>query len=140
MLTIREYVDADKGAIISLWQETGLSRKWNDPGKDIDFCTNGKASNLFVGVLDNAIIATIMTGHDGHRGVIYYLGVLPAHQGQGYGVKMVHYAEDWLRQHGVWKLNLMIREDNADVQNFYQSMGYEEEPRVVMSKRLETRT
>ena len=46
-------------------------------------------------------------------------------------------AEAWLRAHGVWKLNLMIRDGNEQVRGFYEALGYETEPRVVMSRRLE---
>jgi hypothetical protein len=40
---------------------------------------------------------------------------------------------------GVWKLNLMIRMDNAPVpvRDFYLGAGYEEEPRLVMARWLD---
>jgi hypothetical protein len=33
--TIRPFEDADEAAVVALWQRAGLTRPWNDPGKDI---------------------------------------------------------------------------------------------------------
>jgi hypothetical protein len=49
---------------------------------------------------------------------------------------MVRHGEEWLKELGVWKVNLMIRDDNASGRNFYQAIVCEEEPRIVMARRL----
>jgi len=136
-LSIRPFDKGDHQAVTDLWQACNLTRPWNDPAKDIGFCIASPASRLFVGEVKDELIASIMTGHDGHRGVIYYLAVHPKHQGKDFGRQMVRHAENWLKDLGVWKVNLMIRDDNEPVRSFYQAIGYEEEPRIVMSRRLE---
>lgn len=135
-LSIRPFKEGDKSPVIQLWTDCDLTRAWNDPAKDIDFCLKSPTSELFVGETGDDLIASIMTGHDGHRGVIYYLAVDPGHQGNDFGRQMVRYAENWLKERGVWKVNLMIRDDNEKVREFYLSIGYEEEPRIVMARRL----
>ena len=49
---------------------------------------------------------------------------------------MVEAAEDWLRARGVVKAQLMVRETNTKVVSFYEKLGFEETPRVVMAKWL----
>lgn len=49
---------------------------------------------------------------------------------------MMAAAEAWLRARGAPKLLLMVREDNAKVTAFYQSLGYSLEPRLVLAKWL----
>ncbi len=49
---------------------------------------------------------------------------------------MVRYAENWLAGQGVRKVELMIRDDNNHVRTFYKRVGYEIEPRIVMSRWL----
>ncbi len=49
---------------------------------------------------------------------------------------MVHHAEDWLAGQGIRKVELMIRDDNEPVRMFYERVGYETEPRIVMSRWL----
>ena len=48
-------------------------------------------------------------------------------------------AEDWLRTHGIAKLMLMVRPDNTKVQAFYETLGYDEQERVVFAKWLDGR-
>jgi ribosomal protein S18 acetylase RimI-like enzyme len=45
-------------------------------------------------------------------------------------------AEQWLQDRGVVKAQLMVRETNTGVVSFYEHVGYEVAPRVVMSKWL----
>ncbi|WP_374468693.1 GNAT family N-acetyltransferase, partial [Ferrovibrio sp.] len=83
------------------------------------------------------IVASVMTGHDGHRGWLYYLAVEPSIQKSGFGRTMVTAAEDWLRARGVPKVMLMVRPENERVRAFYDALGYLEEPRVIFSRRLD---
>ena len=77
-----------------------------------------------------------MVGHDGHRGTVYYVCVDPERRNEGLGRAIMDAAEHWLRDRGVWKLNLMVRAENQDVVEFYTSLGYSVEERVNMAKRL----
>ena len=136
-LTIAEIADADVDEIIALWQAAGLTRPWNDPQRDIAFARASADSTILVGRHGGTITACAMAGHDGHRGTVYYLGVSPAAQGHGFGRQMMVAVEDWLRARGVWKINLMVREDNSAVTGFYDALGYAREPRVVFARVIE---
>ncbi len=137
-LRIEPFQEGDTAAVVALWQACGLVRPWNDPGHDIAFCTATPHSVLFVGrrpVVGN-LVATVMVGHDGHRGWMYYLAVAPAAQGAGLGRAMVGHAEAWLEETGAPKVQLMIRAENEAVSRFYQALGYRTETVVVMSRWL----
>ena len=77
-----------------------------------------------------------MLGHDGHRGWLYYVASSPRTRGSGIGRQMIQAAEEWLRQRGVLKAQLMVRETNTKVVSFYEHLGFEVTPRVLMSKWL----
>lgn len=126
----------DIPAIVSLWQQAGLVRPWNDPEKDIAFARNSGHGEILVGREQGVLVASVMVGHDGHRGVVYYLAVDPDHQKKGLGRMMMQSAENWLKARGVWKLNLMIRAENDMVRSFYEALGYQPEERIVMARRL----
>ena len=85
----------------------------------------------------DTIMASVMVGHDGYRGAIYYLAGDPAQQRQGLGARMIAEAENWLKRQGVWKLNLMVRQENTRLQNIYARLGFSEDRVVALSKRLE---
>jgi ribosomal protein S18 acetylase RimI-like enzyme len=138
-LAIAPIVDADVADVIALWQACQLTRPWNDPAADIALARKGSNATLLVGRDDGAIVATVLVGHDGHRGWVYYLAVSPDHRHQGYGRVMMDAAEGWLREHGIEKLQLLVRPDNKSVKNFYQSLGYAEQERIIYAKWLDGR-
>ena len=78
-----------------------------------------------------------MVGHDGHRGWLYYVAARPTSRNKGVGRRMVQAAENWLRQRGIVKVQLLVRETNTKVVSFYEHLGFEVAPRVVMSRWLE---
>ena len=135
-LSFRPFADQDEEAVISLWERCGLTRPWNNPAEDIAFARDKPASAILVGELEGKIAASVMVGHDGHRGTLYYVSVDPDLQGKGYGRQLMRHAEDWLKAQGVWKLNLLLRADNEKIRAFYEALGYEVEPRLCMARRL----
>ncbi len=136
-LEIREIGDSDTNDLATLWERCGLTRPWNDPDADIAFARTNDNSTVLGGWIGDALVASAMVGHDGHRGTVYYVSVDPAHQGSGVGRTIMEAAEDWLRGRGVWKLNLMVRASNTRVIDFYRSLDYETEERANMSKWLD---
>lgn len=138
MTVFREITDADVEQVAALWTACGLTRPWNDPYKDISFARKGEDSTVLVAERDGRIIATVMTGHDGHRGMLYYVAVDPARQRQGLGKAAVRAAETWLGQRGVWKVNLLVRSENEKVRGFYEALGYEVNPVLCMARKIES--
>ncbi len=125
-----------KAASISLWQECGLVVPWNDPQADIARKYDESPELFFVADLDQALIASCMSGYDGHRGWIYFMAVKTTLQRKGIATKLVEHVETKLIELGYPKVELMVRKTNSSVISFYRSIGYNPEPVVVMSKRL----
>jgi ribosomal protein S18 acetylase RimI-like enzyme len=135
-MRFRKSKPADRDAVIALWRTCGLTRAWNDPVQDYDFALAGAASTILVHEIEGQIVATVMVGHDGHRGAIYYLAVAPAHQKKGVGRAAVVAAENYLKKLGVWKINLMIRTENRSALGFYETLGFETNAVTSMGKKL----
>ena len=136
MLFIAPVADADIADIVALWQRCGLTRPWNDPAADIAFARRGPNSAVLVGRDAGAIVATAMVGHDGHRGWVYYVAVDPEWQGTGLGSAIMEAAERWLRNRGVWKMQLLVREDNLAVRRFYEHLGYRDTRTTCLQKSI----
>jgi hypothetical protein len=128
--------DEEVASLIELWKACDLVRPWNDPEKDIAFARSGPASDVLVAVDGDTVIAPVMVGHDGHRGIVYYVATHPDYQRKGLGKATMRAAEHWLTQRGVWKLNLLVRAENDAVRGFYEALGYEVEPRLCMARKL----
>ena len=138
-LSIKPIEDRDIPEVIALWQRCGSTRPWNDPEADIALARSSANATVLLGRDNGALVASVLVGHDGHRGWVYYVTVDPEHRFKGYGRTIMSAAEDWLRARGIEKMQLMVRGDNTKVQAFYQSIGYFEQERVVFAKWLDGR-
>ena len=138
-LAIEAIEDGDVAEVIALWQRCGSLRAWNDPARDIALARKETNATVLLGRNDGVLVASVLVGHDGHRGWVYYVTVDPDHRLKGYGRVIMTAAEDWLRARGIEKLQLMVRGDNAKVHAFYQSLGYYDQERVVFAKWLDGR-
>jgi ribosomal protein S18 acetylase RimI-like enzyme len=135
-MLIRAYAPSDFAAVTALWDATGISVSYNDPAKDIPRMLATHNCQLYVGTIAGRIVGSIMVGHEGHRGWLYKLAVLPEFQSKGYGRDLVRQAERWLVARGMPKVNLIIRDTNLAVRNFYQRLGYRVAERTVMERWL----
>src|ERR1700759_2071738 len=119
-MQVRPFLDSDEAAVIALWEAAGLTRSWNDPRKDIERKRSVQREWFLVGTEDDAVMASIMIGYDGHRGWINYLAVAPEHRNKGHARALMGEAERLLEAAGCPKINLQIRTSNASAIAFYK--------------------
>ena len=135
-LHVRPLTGGDIDSVVALWNAAGLTVPHNDPYEDIHFCRSSPNADILLGFDNQDLAATVMVGHDGHRGWYYYVGVAPGRQTGGLGREIMSAAEEWLKERGVSKGQLMIRPANTKVKDFYERLGYVQEDRLVMAKRF----
>ncbi len=123
-VVIGEMTSDERDAVIALWARCGLTRPWNDPERDVTLATTTDAATVLVARTGGRVVGAAMTGHDGHRGALYYLGVDPDTRRAGIGRALVRAAEAWCRSRGVPKVNLLVRNENQAVLAFYAALGY----------------
>jgi ribosomal protein S18 acetylase RimI-like enzyme len=134
---IRELGTESRDSVIALWDQAGLTRPWNSPGDDFDRALEGKSSVVLGAFDEGSIVATVMVGHDGHRGWVYYLAVADSNRRMGFGKSIMEAAEEWVGRHGIPKIQLMVREDNVNARDFYLRAGYEKSDVTVYGRRLD---
>ena len=144
-MEIRAFAPADTETVVALWEECGLTRPWNDPRRDIErklqvqpelFLVGTERVETVDGGAQEAVVATAMAGHEGHRGWLYYVAVAPALRGGGRARALVAEAERLLTEAGCPKLQLMVRRDNAAILGFYAALGFVEAEVITLGKRL----
>lgn len=126
----------DAGEVTALWEACGLTRPWNDPGADFALAVRLPQSAVLVARDGDVLAGSVMVGFDGHRGWVYYLAVAPGKRGGGIGRALMAAAEQWLRERGAPKLQLMVRDDNADALGFYEALGLERQKVVTLGRFL----
>lgn len=132
-MKIRSATETEEAAVTALWRECGLTVPYNDPAADFRFALGKSNSDILVA---DDLCGSVMVGHDGHRGWLYYLAVAPQRQRQGVGRMLVAAAEQWLAARGIPKVQLMVRETNEAVTAFYLRLGFDPMPRINMQKWL----
>ena len=133
---VRDFREADRRALTELWDVCGLTRPWNAPDDDIDRTVATREATILVGYIGDRLMGSVMAGHDGHRGWVYYLAVDPEYQGHGLGRELMEEAGLWLASRGAPKLELMVRDGNAQAAAFYEALGFERQEVTVYGKWL----
>ena len=136
-MQITDISPADFPAAIALWKEAGLTRPWNPPAADLQRALDTETSTVLGASIDGRLVGTVMVGHDGHRGWVYYLAVALTERGSGLGRALMQAAEDWLVERGTVKVQLMVRSTNGAVTGFYDRLGYTDADVQVFAKRLD---
>lgn len=136
-LQIRDIANEDIPEVVALWNASGVARPWNDPARDIAYARRDAHSTVLVGLDSKQIVASAMVGEDGHRGWVYYVAIAPERQRRGLGRTMMRAAEDWLKRRGVWKVQLLVRADNARATSFYEQLGYRDTRSICLQKILD---
>ncbi len=126
----------DAAKVIALWHACNLTRPWNDPQADFDLALATPTSTILIALDGDAVTGAVMVGFDGHRGWVYYLAVSPDRQRKGLGRTLMSAAEDWLFGLNAPKIQLMVRNDNAEAQSFYKTLGYDVQDVVTIGRRL----
>lgn len=129
--------DSDIPSLIALWDGCDLTRPWNPPAQDIADLRAHPTAEILVARDGARIIASVAVGYDGHRGWAYYVAADPDRRSEGLGRAAMQAAEDWLRARNIAKLQLMVRDSNAPVIGFYNSLGYEDSGVRVLQKWLD---
>jgi len=133
---IRAFQPVDQAAVIALWEECKLTRPWNDPHKDIARKLEVQPELFLVGTIDDAVMASLMAGYEGHRGWMNYLAVAPRHRGRGFGRALVEHVERLLLERGCPKVGLLVRNSNKEAAAFYRRLGYAQDESISLGKRL----
>ena len=135
-LRISAFQPADRDDVVALWHST-FPTYADDPAVQLGHALATASSAVFVARDAAGLAGTAMVGSDGVRGWLHYVAVAAERRGTGIGRALVAHAEAWLAaRQGVTKVNLQVRGDNEAVIGFYRRLGYMQEDRASLGKRL----
>jgi ribosomal protein S18 acetylase RimI-like enzyme len=135
-MLIRPFRISDEAAVVTLWKQCELTRPWNDPHKDIARKLAVQPELFLVGVIDEAVMASVMAGYEGHRGWVNYLAVAPRFRGRGHARALMQQVEALLLERGCPKVSLLVRTSNREALEFYRHLGYAQDEAISLGKRL----
>lgn len=116
----------DLAAVIELWSRTeGVGLNESDSPAALG-CFLARNPGLSRVARDgDKLVAAVLCGHDGRRGFLYHLAVLPEYRRQGLGRDLVEQCLAALGELGIQKCNALVYRDNAEGRQFWQQIGFE---------------
>ena len=86
----------------------------------------------FVARHDGKIVGAVLCGHDGRRGYLHHLAVLPEHRGAGVGRALVDRCLSALASAGIQKCNIFVFAENRAGIGFWKRTGWSEYDDLVL--------
>ncbi len=125
-MEIREMVIDDYDEVYAMWLTTSrraLSRADERPQMERYLRRNAGMSQ--VAVTDGRIVGTVLAGHDGRRGFIHHMAVLPEYRRRGIGHKLAKRAIEKIKEEGIDKTHIFCYQNNETGQSFWKDFGFE---------------
>ncbi len=134
---IRQFsFEGDMQAVLELWSHAGpgIQISASDQPQEIRKKIARDPDLFLLAEQDGEIIAAVLGGFDGRRGMLYHLAVAPAFRRQGVASRLVAELENRLRAKGCLKYYLLVTKDNTDALDFYHDIGCEIMPLHALGK------
>ena len=115
-MIIREMTIDDYDEVYEMWQITtkrALSKADEKDQMERYLKHNGK------------IVGTVLAGHDGRRGFIHHMAVLPEFRRKKIGHALAQTAIQKIREQGIDKTHIFCYQNNETGQSFWRDFGFE---------------
>ena len=124
-ITFREFTIDAYEEVYCLWEACdGIGLSSADSKPNIRMYLDRNPGLSLIAYDGGEVVGSILCGHDGRRGYIHHLAVLPEYRRQGIGRLLVDKSISALRASGIQKCHLFIFHDNSGGINFWASIGW----------------
>lgn len=125
-MIIREMTIDDYDEVYRMWQITtkrALSKA--DERDQMERYLKHNAGMSQVAVVDGKIVGTVLAGHDGRRGFIHHMAVLPEFRRKKIGHALAQTAIQKIREQSIDKTHIFCYQNNETGQSFWRDFGFE---------------
>ena len=125
-IQIIPYKSGDYDLLVNLWEKSGLPYKENgrDSRENIEKEVLFDCNQFLFAIYENEAVGAILITHDGRKGWINRVAVLPEFRKKGIAKKLVEAGEKWLQKQGIGIFACQIEEYNASSFEAFKKMGY----------------
>jgi len=112
-------------AALRLWGQTeGVGLNESDTPDQLRAYLNRNPGLSLIARVGSRLVGAVLCGHDGRRGYLNHLAVLPEYRGCGLGRQMVETGLDSLAAQGILKCNVFLYADNEQGERFWNRCGW----------------
>jgi N-acetylglutamate synthase len=115
----------DYDDVVAFWRgQEGIGLNESDTREGVEQFLRRNAGLSWVVRRGGKVVAAVLCGHDGRRGYLHHLAVLPGLRRRGLGKELVERCLAGLRREGILKWNVVLFDDNEEGQKFWEALGY----------------
>lgn len=131
-MNIRQLVIDDYDGIVEIWELAGLShRPLGRDARELFQLEIDQNTAVFLGAeSDDVLVGVVLATHDGRKGWINRLAVLPEYRSRGIGRALAIEAEHRLNDLGIRIVTCLIEGGNDASAKFFESLGYVGHPDI----------
>ena len=121
----RPMVVADHAALVELLRTSpGVTLRDADSAAAVARYLARNPGLSYVALADDALVGVLMAGHDGRRGYLQHLIVVPAHRRRGIGATLIAHCLGALAAEGIAKSHVEVLADNAEGLAYWARRGW----------------
>ena len=123
---IVSYKTGDYHKLIHIWNSAGLPYKphGRDSEKSIEAELKRGVGKFLFAIIDKVYVAVVLVTHDGRKGWINRVAVIPEYRNRGIAKQLVNAAENWLEKEGIGIYACQIEGYNQDSFEIFKKLGY----------------
>ena len=125
-INIVPYKTGDYDLSVDLWERSGLpyETKGRDSMESIEKEVKLECNQFLFAIYNGKAVGSILVTHDGRKGWINRVAVLPEFRKKGIAKKLVGTAEEWLDSEGIGIYACQIEAYNNESFEVFRKMGY----------------
>ena len=113
---------ADYPVLVDIWQsDAGIGLGPGDEEKGIFRYLKRNPGMSFIAKFEDKIVGTILAGHDGRRGYIYHLFVLPEHRGKRVANQLLEQALAAISREDIPRCLITVLKENSIGNEFWRA-------------------
>ncbi len=124
-MIIREMTIEDYDEVYAMWLTTSkraLSKA--DEREQMKRYLTHNSGMSQVAVVDGKIVGTVLAGHDGRRGFIHHMAVMPEYRRRRIGHALAQTAIEKIKAEGIDKTHIFCYQNNETGQSFWRDFGF----------------
>ena len=137
-IIFRKLTPHDYKSMVRVWQKAGLP--YRPQGRESSAAIMRQLGDDHIKALgafsDGEMVGVVIGSHDGRKGWINRLAVVPEMQKQGIAQELVSKVEQIFESTGIKMYAALINSDNLASMSLFQKLGYEVKPHIMYFRKL----
>jgi ribosomal protein S18 acetylase RimI-like enzyme len=115
----------DYDSVHRLWETAeGIILGEDDSPEGIALYLLRNPKSCFVALDGPEIVGSVLSGHEGRRGILRHLAVRPEYRKRGIAMSLVRACLEALSAEGIKKCNIFVMDDNVAGMKFWEHIGF----------------